>query len=310
MKEIYPTLSFRDKWILSKLHRTCKTMNEQLESFDFSSLTTSIYNFWLYYLCDVYLELIKPIVRGDDVDAIIKAQKTLYICLDYGLKLLHPIMPFITEELWQRIPGRNGKVCNDKPTIMLTSYPEGDDLYISDEIENEMTLLLDIIHSGRAIRAEYMKSSSNSSIAGQKAKFYISCNKIEIINGGLNQRLDDFKTLCNAENVILVNANNEEEMKQIPITCGVNITNEFIKVHMDLANLVDFDTEIAKLKVTLQQTNNQLTVTKKKTEVTDYETKVPENIRNATSEKIIALEQKIASIEDAIQKFESMKIKT
>lgn len=308
MKEIYNTLSFRDKWILSKLHRTCKIMNEQLETFDFSPLTTSIYNFWLYNLCDVYLELIKPIVRGNDNDAIVKAQKTLYICLDYGLKLLHPIMPFITEELWQRIPGRNGKVCNDKPSIMLTSYPECDSMYVNDQIENEMSLLLDIIHSGRAIRAEYMKNSNNSAIAGQKAKFYISCNKSDIIDS-LKERLDDFKTLCNAESVIVINANKEEELKHIPVTCGVSITNEFIKVHMDLANLVDFDAEITKLKSTLQQTNNQLVVTKKKTEVPDYETKVPENIRNATSEKITALEQKITSIEEAIKKFESMKVK-
>lgn len=272
-------------------------MNDQLEAFDFSSLTTSIYNFWLYQLCDVYLELIKPIVRGDDIKAIINAQKTLYICLDYGLKLLHPIMPYVTEELWQRLPGR-GIVSNDTPSIMLAKYPLADEMYISDEIEANMDLILAAVHSGRAIRSEYMKNKSNA--ASQKAEFYISCSKEES-KKVLEEQSDDFQTLCNASKVDIVFNNN----KTIPPKCGVNITNEDIKVHMDLANLVDFASELSKLKISQKETINQLESAIKKTQIPEYDTKVPENIRQKNTEKINSLQQKLTSINETITLFET-----
>lgn len=99
--------------------------------------TNSVYNFWLYELCDVYIvcrfsaitqrndyscrqEAMKPMTDpAADPRTRASAQKTLHTCLDYGLRLLHPFMPFITEELWQRLPRR----ANDAPSIMVTSYP-------------------------------------------------------------------------------------------------------------------------------------------------------------------------------------------
>ncbi len=84
--------------------------------------TSAVYNFWLYELCDVYIEAIKPITdpSAKDQKAIASAQQTLYTCLDSGLKLLHPFMPFVTEELWQRLPRRQGEKAE---SIALASYP-------------------------------------------------------------------------------------------------------------------------------------------------------------------------------------------
>lgn len=118
-----PGIALRDRWILHKLSEAAAACNDTLGSYHFAETTTAIYNFWLYHLCDVYLELIKPVMRGSDGEAKLAAQRTLWIALDQGLRLLHPIMPFVTEELWQRLPGRG--TLGESESIMLSPYPQG-----------------------------------------------------------------------------------------------------------------------------------------------------------------------------------------
>lgn len=113
--------SIMEKWILSRLHSAVKDADQGWKSFELAQCTTAIYNFWLYELCDVYLEAIKPAMRNKGSPEQKSAQHTLYTCLDYGLKLLHPFMPFVTEELYQRIPRRPGdNICS----IMVSPYPK------------------------------------------------------------------------------------------------------------------------------------------------------------------------------------------
>ncbi|KAJ3144593.1 hypothetical protein HDU89_008154 [Geranomyces variabilis] len=118
--ELTGTESLADKWILARLNHSIRKVNENLECFNFKQATSALYSFWLYDLCDVYLEAIKPIIDGNDTAAQESAKDVLYTCLEAGLKLLHPFMPFVTEELYQRLPRRAG----DKvPSIMLCTYP-------------------------------------------------------------------------------------------------------------------------------------------------------------------------------------------
>lgn len=111
-----------EQWILSKLNASAAELNKNLEQRSFQLATQTIYDFWLYQLCDVYIEAMKPI-SGDDTPEEVRrsAQDTLYTALDYGLRMLHPFMPFVTEELWQRLPRRP----EDKTiTIALASFPQ------------------------------------------------------------------------------------------------------------------------------------------------------------------------------------------
>lgn len=113
--------SLVEKWILHKLNVAATEINTQLTERNFMAATTAAYQFWLYELCDVYIEAMKPMTdETASLETKRSAQQTLYTCLDHGLRLLHPFMPFVTEELWQRLPRRPNDPC---PSIMMAAYP-------------------------------------------------------------------------------------------------------------------------------------------------------------------------------------------
>uniref|UniRef100_A0A7N8WPF3 Valine--tRNA ligase n=1 Tax=Mastacembelus armatus TaxID=205130 RepID=A0A7N8WPF3_9TELE len=109
--------SVSDRWILSRLSAAVGLCDAGFKAYDFPGITTTIYNFWLYELCDVYLESVKPVFSKALV-----CRQTLYTCLEVGLRLLSPLMPFVTEELYQRLPRRQPQ--SDPTSICVTPYPD------------------------------------------------------------------------------------------------------------------------------------------------------------------------------------------
>lgn len=112
--------SLVEKFILSKLNKTVKETNEAIAEMNFMQATNLVYSFILHDFCDVYIEAAKSLIDSDDKTRKESAKNTLFTCLDQGLKLLHPMMPFLTEELYQRIPRRQGDTC---PSICIAQYP-------------------------------------------------------------------------------------------------------------------------------------------------------------------------------------------
>ena len=157
-----------DEWMLGCLCTAAEVCNKGFENYDFSQVTSACYNLWLYEICDVYLECIKPITQSDDVKAIEAAKQVLYTSIDVALRLLHPFMPFLTEELYQRLPKRT----NDGPlSICVASYPEVNQFnWVKDEqLHNDVSFMQNIIHSVRSLRAEY-------NLAKTKVNLFIKCD--------------------------------------------------------------------------------------------------------------------------------------
>lgn len=113
-----------DLWILSRLAHTIDVVDKSFAAYEFAQATQAAYNFWLYELCDNYLECLKPIFFSTDEDKKAIARRVLYTCLDLGLRLLSPFMPFITEELFQRLPRSNTEIAS----ICVAPFP-GENLY-------------------------------------------------------------------------------------------------------------------------------------------------------------------------------------
>ncbi|CAH8866827.1 unnamed protein product [Trichobilharzia szidati] len=165
----HPLLSGTDRWILSRLAYCVIQCNTGFADFQFSSVTTACYNFWLYELCDVYLEYTKPITKskqtttgtldsaGGDIERIKLVRQILYVCFNIGLRVLHPFMPFITEELYQRLPRQSdhSMLMNKTPdSLCITPYPKSNDISVlsdADGVETDFRLVLNIIHRVRAL---------------------------------------------------------------------------------------------------------------------------------------------------------------
>jgi valyl-tRNA synthetase len=114
-----------DLWMLSRVSAAVEQCNKGFENYDFPMVTTACYNFWYYDVCDVYLEYLKPVFQSNDSAAISTAKMILYKCLHVGLRLLSPFMPFITEELFQRLPhpaeGHPASIC-------IAPYPDSNEV--------------------------------------------------------------------------------------------------------------------------------------------------------------------------------------
>ncbi|KAI3854995.1 hypothetical protein MKW92_049673 [Papaver armeniacum] len=140
------SLPFSCKWILSVLNKAISKTVAALESYEFSDASKAVKSWWKSQLCDVFIEAIKPYFAGDDEkfkSERCAARDTLWICLDNGLRLLHPFMPYITEELWQRLPG----TCPKKESIMISEYPSAVMEWTNKDVESDMVLVDKVVSS-------------------------------------------------------------------------------------------------------------------------------------------------------------------
>ncbi len=132
-------LSLSDKWILTKTSQLIDSTNQNFEEFKLGEMATGLYDFWKKELADVYLEAIKPVMKGSDAAKKDAALNTLYTVLDRALKLLHPTMPYLTEELYQRLPHAHGTASK---SISIAEFPVLLKNYASEDVEEKMNQLL------------------------------------------------------------------------------------------------------------------------------------------------------------------------
>ncbi|HKV34237.1 MAG TPA: valine--tRNA ligase [Pyrinomonadaceae bacterium] len=151
-------LQLRDRWILSRLNRTAREVNAALNAYEFHAAVQTLYHFFWDDFCDWYIELVKAdVIAEEDTPQRRAARSRLLSVLEQALRLLHPFMPYITEELWLRLPGSkhlHSAYTGAEPTIMLAAYPEGRNELIDEAAESEMQAIIDVISRVRNIRSE------------------------------------------------------------------------------------------------------------------------------------------------------------
>jgi valyl-tRNA synthetase len=153
-------LALHDRWILSRLNKTARDVREAIDGYQFHEAVQTLYHFFWDDFCDWYLELTKADVSSEEKTPQRSAARSrLLTVLEQALRLLHPFMPYITEELWQQLPGVGKALLHQayrdaEPTIMLAAYPEADATLINEEVEWEMQAVIDLIRRVRNIRSE------------------------------------------------------------------------------------------------------------------------------------------------------------
>ena len=150
--------ALHDRWIVSRLNTTAKDLNAAIDAYEFHGAVQTLYHFFWDDVCDWYIELAKADVTAEqDSTSRTEARARLLTVLEQALRLLHPFMPYITEELWQRLPGEkqlHPAYAGAKPTVMLTSFPEGNSELIDEAAESEMQAIIELISRVRNIRSE------------------------------------------------------------------------------------------------------------------------------------------------------------
>ena len=286
------SLPLAAKWVLSRLNATCASTNAGMEVYDFNTATNSVYAFWQYELCDVYIEIIKPVMSGSDEMAKKQLRDALWICLDAGLRLLHPFMPFVTEELWQRLPRTRNE--NTPKSIMIAEYPVAVDSWANATAESQMQIIMDSVKAFRSLKSNY-----NLPPRARPDVFY-------------SVKTDDSEAAMKIDPEGLVSLAGVGELKQLaqgesaPPGCAVSIVNESVTVYVLLKGIVDAATEIAKLDKKLDLLTKSTEALVKKTQEDGYETKVPEKVRNENADKIAKQAEEIDSIKAARADFEAL----
>jgi valyl-tRNA synthetase len=150
--------SLHDRWIVSRLNKTARDLNAAIDNYQFHEAVQTLYHFFWDDFCDWYIELTKADVTAEQESASrAEARTRLLTVLEQALRLLHPFMPYITEELWQRLPGDkplHAAYAGAEPTVMLAAYPQGAGALIDEAAETEMQAVIELISRVRNIRSE------------------------------------------------------------------------------------------------------------------------------------------------------------
>ena len=175
------TLTLEDKWIISRVNDAAEYVTKALERYDLALAGQRVYELIWNEYCDWYIELVKARLWGEDEEDKKVVRFTLVMCLKNMLKMLHPFMPFITEEIWLHLP-------HEGETIMRTDWPKFDDALTFENEDKQMSMIMDAIKAVRNTRAGMNVPPS------RKAKLYIQTEDKEIFANGQNY----FKKLASA----------------------------------------------------------------------------------------------------------------
>ena len=218
-------LETEDKWILTKLNTVAREVNENMDKFELGVAAQKVNDLIWDSYCDWYIELTKPRLNGDDEESRIAAQKVLLYVLTEIMKLLHPFMPFVTEEIWQALP-------HEGELLMLQSYPEYNEKLSFPQDEQDFEVLMDAIKAIRSRRSEMNVPPS------RKAHLIVVTDKGEIFENG------------RAFLMKLAYAGEVEVTREAPADVDgmVSVVTDQARMFMPMADLVDLAKERERLE--------------------------------------------------------------
>jgi valyl-tRNA synthetase len=287
--------SIADKWIISRLNETALGLNKVLDRYFFHEAVRLLYQFFWNDFCDWYIELVKDEITGnssqgeENLQSAIRNPQSLetrtriITILEISLRMLHPFMPYLTEELWQKLPGVNNKLhhpsySNSSPTIMLTSFPPGDASAIDERAEAEMQAVIDLISKVRSIRADMqIKPSDRIPVhvaANADAQKVFAESEAQILK------------LARAEKLVLAESLNVPKASAKAVTTTAEIA-------VPLEGLIDFAKEIARLE-------NQLNKLQTEHQRLNGQLSNANFVERAPADKVQEIRDRVAEIESQV----------
>ncbi len=270
-------LELEDKWILSKLNSVIPEITENMERYELGVAAQKVYDFIWDSYCDWYIELTKTRLQGEDEDSKVRAQQVLCYVLTQILKLLHPFMPFITEEIWQALP-------HEGDYLMLQQWPEHHANLDFPEEEKAMELIMDAIRAIRARRAEMNVPPS------KKAQLTVSTLEQAVFHQGT----PFLKRLAYASDVKVVEATDTVDTQGMVV-----VTTHAARLYLPLAELVDLEKEKARIQKELDKNRKELDKLETKLNNPGFVNKAPAQVVEAERERANKLKALLVKLEES-----------
>ncbi len=274
--------SLADRWIVSRLQRVEGEVARHLDNYRFDLASRELYEFIWNDYCDWYIELSKPVLYADDASEAAQraTRQTLVRVLEAMLRLLHPIMPFITEELWQRVAPLAGK---SGDSIMLQPWPEPDSGRLDPQAEAELDWVKQFIMGVRQIRSEMNIKP------GQPLPVLLH-NGDEQDRERLQRNEGFLKALARLESITWLETDSE-----VPESATALVGD--MKLLIPLAGLIDKEAELARLEKNIARLRDEVVRVARKLDNPNFVERAPEAVVNKEREKLVEAESALASLE-------------
>ncbi|GEQ21978.1 valine--tRNA ligase [Clostridium butyricum] len=271
--------SLADKWILSEMNTLVKEVTENMEKYELGIAMSKVYDFMWTEFCDWYIELIKPVFYGEDEKAKGVAYNVLNTVLVTGLKLLHPAMPFITEEIYTHL--------TEEETIVNAPWPEFDEALVNKEAEDNMAYVIEAIKGLRNVRAEMNVPPSRKA----KVIAYIAEDAKEAFTNGAAY----MEKLASASEVEFIT-----DKSSVPAN-AVSLVVKGGELFMPLLDLVDKEKELDRLNKEVKKLEGEIERIDKKLGNQGFVAKAPESVVNAEKEKRIKYVEMLEAVKVRIE---------
>jgi valyl-tRNA synthetase len=276
------------RWVLSRLQRVVGEVREAVEGYQFNQYAHVLYQFVWHEYCDWYLEMIKPDFYGADETARMTAQAVATGVLQEILVLLHPIMPFVTEEIWQKLPHTEG-------SIMRASFPAYREQRVDVEAEEQMALIMEVINGIRNIRGEMNVPPAT--------RVEVICLTDEASEKKLLQ--DHAGTVGDLSRLSKLRIASAGEIEKPRLAAGAIARN--IEIFVLLEDVLDFENESRRLEKELTKMEKELSFTKKKLSNEDFLHKAPASVIEGEREKGTRLGEKLEKLRHQYEKIKALK---
>jgi len=276
----YKDMDLSDRWILSRLHHLIESVDRLFENYLYGEAGRQIYDFLWSEYADWYIEVSKSALYGEDEDARSRKLHILTYVLDMCLRMLHPFIPYVTEEIWQHIP-------HDGKALIIASWPELNTAYFDDAAEDSMALTIDLIRGIRNVRAEYNVEPSREIDVIIEAGSYA---------GMLASQVDVFvKTARVSEKGYAVVSELAEHPEQAAVAASSGVT-----AFMPLAGLVDFAAERERLNKELDEVQAQIGRTQKQLANEGFVNNAPEAVVQRERDRLTDLTAQQVALQERL----------
>lgn len=276
-------LQLEDKWILSRYNKVVKAVTENLDKFELGIALSNLYDFIWESFCDWYIELVKPRLFDKENPTAKTAQYVLTYVLSNTMKLLHPFMPFITEEIWQHLP-------HEGESIMISEYPSYDSALDFQNDEKAMALIMDAISAIRNRRAEMNVPPS------KKAKVIIVTDKKDVFGQGIAF----FEKLASASEAVV------QSDKWGVSDNAVNIVVPSAEIYLPLDELVDKSKELARLNDEKKKLEGEIKRVEGKLNNAGFVAKAPQKVVDEEKAKGEKYKEMLEKVLESIKNMENI----